>query len=94
MFGINGRDDIHMVDFGFASKYVENGKHVSRQEVDNFRGNMIFASLNQLKFYNTTRRDDLQSLCYMLIYLVNQGQITGIDLDQHLDRNESFKLTR
>ena len=45
-------------------------KHINKQEVDTFRGNMIFSSSNQLRFFNTSRRDDLVSLCYLMIYLI------------------------
>lgn len=73
---------INLVDFGFATKYVERARsrkkdgnadetvHISKTEVDVFRGNMIFSSTNQLQFYSTSRRDDLIALCYLLIYLV------------------------
>ena len=55
---------------------------------------MIFASLNQLNFQMTSRRDDLISLCYLLIYLLNKGNLKGIDLSQNLSRNESFNLVK
>lgn len=55
---------------------------------------MIFASLNQLNFQMTSRRDDLISLCYLLIYLLNKGNLKGIDLSQNLSKNESFNLVK
>ena len=42
----------------------------------------------------TSRRDDLISLCYLLIYLLNKGNLKGIDLSQNLSRNESFNLVK
>jgi len=33
---------------------------------------MLFASVRQLSFMKTSRRDDLISLCYLLVYLLNQ----------------------
>lgn len=67
---------INLVDYGFTTKYLmrEPGctqlKHIEKKEVETFRGNMIFSSSNQLRFFNTSRRDDLVSLCYLMIYLV------------------------
>ena len=83
---------INLVDYGFASAYVDKttGKHIAKTEVDTFRGNMIFASLNQLNFKITSRRDDIISLCYLLIYMLNNGCLPGIDIHTKLDRNESF----
>lgn len=66
---------LHLVDFGFATRFVDKstGKHILEDEVETFRGNMIFGSLNQLNFMTTSRRDDLISLCYMIIYMLNNG---------------------
>lgn len=83
---------LHLVDFGFATKYIDKAtkKHVEPQEIGTFRGNMIFASANQLNFQMTSRRDDLISLSYVLIYLLNNGNLQGIDLSSNMSRNESF----
>jgi len=51
--------EIRLVDFGFAAKFMENGKHIPEEEVDVFRSNMIFASVNQFEFKVSSRRDDL-----------------------------------
>ncbi len=66
---------LHLVDFGFATRYIDKltGLHIQKDEVETFRGNMIFGSLNQLNFMTTSRRDDVISLCYMLIYILNDG---------------------
>lgn len=62
-----------MIDFGFADKYKEDdGTHISPTEtVDTFQGNMLFASVDQLEFKRTTRRDDLISISYLLLFLLN-----------------------
>jgi hypothetical protein len=66
---------LHLVDFGFATRFIDKstGLHIEEDEVSTFRGNMIFGSLNQLNFMTTSRRDDLISLCYMMIYMLNNG---------------------
>ena len=87
---------INLVDYGFASPYLDKttGRHIPKEEVETFRGNMIFASLNQLNFKVTSRRDDLISLCYLLIYMLNRANLPGIDLTRRYDRNQSFKQAR
>lgn len=78
--------EIMMVDFGFATKYVDkNGDHMSQQSNDTFRSNMIFATVNQFKFKNTSRRDDLMSLVYLLVFLSNKGSVPFIAPD-HLSK--------
>jgi hypothetical protein len=36
-----------------------------------FKGNFLYASVNAFNFVSLGRRDDLISLCYLLIYLVD-----------------------
>ena len=69
--------DISIVDFGFVTKYMDdtNKKHLPVQNVKVFRGNIMFASPNQLNFRATSRRDDLISLVYLIIYMLNQGEL-------------------
>ena len=64
---------ISIVDFGFVTRYTDeaNMKHLPVQNVKVFRGNIMFASPNQLNFRSTSRRDDLISLVYLTIYMLN-----------------------
>jgi serine/threonine protein kinase len=65
-----------LVDYGMAMKYTdEAGDHLENQEMDKFCGNLIFASLDVLNFNRPSRKDDLQMLCYFLIYLLNGGEM-------------------
>ena len=68
---------VSLIDFGFCKKYVNSdGKHCREDdEVDSFRGNFIFATQRQLQFLMTTRKDDLLSLGYFLIYLLNDQKM-------------------
>ena len=71
---------IHLVDFGYATKYLmSQGKHILETETKVFRGNIIFASKSQLEFKVTSRKDDLISACYILVYLLNQGKLFDFD---------------
>lgn len=78
-FDILRNFDVVMVDFGLASRYMDKktGEHVRKENVSTFRGNSHFASVNQLKFRRTSRRDDLQSLFYLLVCLLHGGHILG-----------------
>ena len=68
-----------VIDFGFATKYFNSEKdmHVSKKLMYVFRGNVEFASLNQMKFHTTSRRDDLISLFFLMIYMLKQGCMPG-----------------
>lgn len=86
-------NNINIIDFGYATSYLEeDGKtHIQKEKVDFFRGNMIFASSHQLKFNRTSRRDDLISVFYILIYLLKQGNMPGIEFDPYKDVNNAFE---
>lgn len=92
-----------LIDFGFATKYLhtvadEHGNkkvvHKPKQRVGVFRGNMIFSSINQLQFVATSCRDDLISLCYLLVYLITEGRLPNIDIYGQGDMNERFQQIR
>ena len=54
---------------------------------------MEFASLNQMKFYSTSRRDDLISLFYLMIYMLKGGKMPGFGRRTNLTNgNGDFRL--
>ena len=65
---------IYIIDFGFAKKYrnSKTGKHIKYSINNHFSGNFKFSTVNTMKGVESSRRDDLESLGYMLIYLYNQ----------------------
>ena len=65
---------LRLVDFGLVSNYHdEEGNHIKQELCDKFKGSMLFASQHVFNFYITSRRDDLISLCYILIYLIDDS---------------------
>ena len=74
-----------MIDFGLAKKYYDQeGKHIPMTKEQVFSGNMIFASKNAFNMVTQSRRDDLISLCYFMIYLVD-GDLAFLDKDDQDD---------
>ena len=65
---------IYVIDFGFAKKYRSSrtGKNIKYGKKGYFNGNLKYASVNTMKGVSPSRRDDLESLGYMIIYLYNQ----------------------
>ena len=66
---------IYLIDFGLSRKYKSSrtGKHIQFLNKKLIYGSAIFLSINGNKGYEQSRRDDLESLGYMLIYLANGG---------------------
>lgn len=67
---------------------------MSKRELNMFRGNMVFSSINQLQFMTTSRRDDLISLCYLLVFCINQGKLPNIEVYEAGEKNDDFKKIR
>ena len=67
--------NVNIIDFGYATSYLKQDgqSHIKKKVLDFFRGNIMFSSMNQMKFHTTSRRDDIISLFYLLTYLLKEG---------------------
>ena len=63
---------IYLIDFGLSKKYMSSrtGKHVKFSINKKWSGTSRFASANSLRGVAQSRRDDLESLCYVLLFLM------------------------
>lgn len=78
--GRNQDREIYIIDFGLAKKYVQEGKHiVYRDKKSGLTGTPRFASINSHLGIEQSRRDDLESLAYVLVYL-SRGTLPWIGL--------------
>lgn len=74
IIGKNDPHNIYLIDFGLSCKYHEpDGSHVKKQYIEKFSGNFLFSSLNSCRGNNKSRRDDIQSLLYIMVYLLNNN---------------------
>ena len=64
---------LYMIDFGFAKTYRDpiTLAHIPYQKGAGMTGTARFASINTLSGYNQSRRDDLESLGYVIIYIAS-----------------------
>jgi len=75
LVGINDPNVIYIIDFGLCKKYrsSKTGKHILPNTTKKFFGNIRFSSSNVIRGKESSRRDDIISLGYMLIYLIKKG---------------------
>ena len=70
LFGKNEkRSEVYLIDFGFCKSYVsDDGSHIPLRENRNMIGTPNFVSLNVHYGIETSRRDDLESVFYIMLY--------------------------
>jgi hypothetical protein len=57
-----------------------------------YNGNNLFASINVLEGNIPSRKDDLISICYMYLMLINKGVLPLLGLSSDADKN--FKIIK
>ena len=67
-FLLGDNSNIFLIDFGLCKTYIQDDKHIEMKETNNLIGSMTYASINAHQNLELSRRDDLESLGYMLIY--------------------------
>lgn len=88
------KQNIFLIDFGFCKTYMKDNVHMPLKKIHNLIGSKTYASINSHKFLELSRRDDMESLGYMLVYLY-LGSLPWQDISQinnkNLDLNEKIK---
>lgn len=69
---------VHLIDFGLAKKYVDRG-HIEFQSSRPFLGTQRYASINAHLGVQHSRRDDLMSLGYTLLWAL-RGRLPWQDM--------------
>ena len=69
VIGYQNKSTIYIIDFGISRKYRSARKHLKFQLLGRMFGTVRYASYNASRGVEQSRRDDLESIGYMLIYL-------------------------
>ena len=85
---------IYLIDFGFAIKYKSSrtGKHIQFWYLKKYFGSLKYVSINANNYYRQSRRDDLESLGYMLIFLLT-GNLPWLNLliNESINYTEKYR---
>lgn len=67
----NERSKIYIIDFGLSKKFIDNdNNHTIYKKSKNFTGSFRYSSIRNHKGIEQSRRDDLESIGYMLIHFI------------------------
>ena len=66
----NQRNILHMIDFGLSKRFMRDGKHADYVDGKKLVGTARYTSINTHKGVEQSRRDDLETLGYVLIYFL------------------------
>lgn len=70
LFGKNNSKKIYLIDMGFCKRYCVDGKHIEPKVLSHPIGTPNYVSINVHNNIEPSRRDDMESLVYVLIYLL------------------------
>ena len=80
---------IHLIDYGLSKKYRNRGHHIKYRTDMKLAGTPRYVSLRTHLGYEQSRRDDLESIGYMMIYFA-KGSLTWQGLGGS-DKREKHK---
>ena len=66
---IDQKGALKLIDFGFAKKYVVNGRHIPEKPTHRPIGTTKYMSVNAHDSKELSRRDDVESVIYILLHL-------------------------
>lgn len=89
-------ENLSITDFGLSKFYIENGEHV--QEGKEVIGSPAAGTRRYLSLYAhrhriLSRRDDIESMGYVLIYLL-QGDVSWASSDDYSDSDRDETVLR
>ena len=71
LFGLNNLNTLYLIDFGFCKKFIIDDEHIQIKKTKGIIGSKNYMSVNSHNCIELSRRDDLETIGYMLLYLYN-----------------------
>jgi serine/threonine protein kinase len=89
--GYDSPSKLYCIDFGLSKKYLKkNGNHVDFSDKKRFCGTARYASIAAHTNKEQSRKDDLESIAYILIYMY-KGKLPWQGI-KHKEKKERYRL--
>ena len=85
--------NVTLIDFGLCKKYTYGNRmmHIPYKDNQGFLGNLNYCSLNTLCGIEQSRRDDLESFCYILVFLLS-GTLPWVSKDKKKKKKKKTSI--
>ena len=95
LIGLKDPHLIYLIDFGLSEKFqsTKTGKHIKISQLKTFTGSVNFCSSNATRLLQQSRRDDLESIGYMLVYLM-KGSLPWQNVKIDNKKENYFKVAQ
>lgn len=87
LLGATNSKHLYLIDFGLCKSYKKNDIHIEIKQTNGLIGSLTYCSINAHSHCELSRRDDLESLGYMLIYF----SLGGLPWRETKEKNEILK---
>lgn len=89
--GYDNTSKLYCIDFGLSKKYLKkNGEHINFSDKKKFCGTARYASIAAHTNQEQSRKDDLESILYILVYMY-KGKLPWQGI-KHKDKKERYRL--
>lgn len=89
--GYDDTSKLYCIDFGLSKRYVKkNNEHIEFSNTRKFCGTARYASIAAHKQYEQSRKDDLEAIGYLLVYMY-KGKLPWQGI-KHKDKKEKYRL--
>lgn len=91
-------EEVMIIDFGLAKRYRDGARHIDNRDKDSISGTTRYASVPCMMCTQTSRRDDMYSLCYTMASLFGRAlpwqNLTGKKEDEEKILLKTLELKR
>jgi serine/threonine protein kinase len=88
-FMLDRSKTVCLIDFGLCKRYDYDGNHIEEKQITSIIGSVNFVSLNVHKGIEPSRRDDIESCIYIILYLLLNGELPWFKLKDNENKKDN-----